>query len=166
MAADNVAGVSPQSIIDRDGVLVVGVRGYYLKTFGHPFKNDINVYDDAMFIVTAEKLAAFNWNVDPSHGKKGVATLVPGLYQLVKWMHRGKYAALQIIEDIVKRAGIAGLDKGRHGINFHYGGSSSTGSLGCQTAPYAQYWQFQGLVYELMDTHKLERVKYLLVNNE
>lgn len=163
IAAKNVDGIDPQTILDRDGVLIVGVRGYYLKTFGNPFKNDINVYDDAMFIVTRESLASFNWNVDPSNNKKGVATLVPGLYQLVKWMHKGKYAALQIIADVVKRAGMAGLDKGRHGINFHYGGDNDTWSLGCQTAPKVQYWQFQGLVYELMDTLKLDRVKYLLI---
>lgn len=152
-----------QAIIDRDGILLVGVRGYYKKTFGKPFENDRNFYDDAMFIVTREKIAAFNCNVDPSKYRFGIASLVPGLYQLVKWRHKGKYKALQIVEDLVKRDGKPGLDKGRHGINFHYGGDNDTWSEGCQTFPQSQYWQFQGLVYELMDTLKLDRVKYLLI---
>jgi hypothetical protein len=45
------------------------------------------------------------------------------------------------------------------------GGDSDTWSEGCQTFPRAQYWQFQGLIYELMDTHRLKSVPYILVEN-
>jgi lysozyme len=150
-------------LIEDEKLLIVGIRGYYKNTFGKPFENDRNFYDDAMFIVTADKLAAFNANVDPSRYRKGIATLKAGLYSLVKWRHRGKYAALQIAEDVVIRDHTPGESRGRHGINFHYGGDSDTWSKGCQTFPQSQYWQFQGRVYELMDRFKLKQVKYLLI---
>lgn len=150
--------------IRKEKVVIVGVRGYYKRTMGDPFKNDRNLYDDAIFIVTEQSLAAFNANADPSVFRKGIATLQPGVYDVVKWKHRGKYAALQIVKDVLKRDGQPGTSTGRRGINFHYGGNmSTTGSEGCQTFPPAQYWQFQGLVYELMDTHKKTSVKYVLV---
>lgn len=146
-------------------VVIVGVRGYYKRTMGKPFENDRNLYDDAMFIVTADRLAAFNCNVDPSRYRKGIASLKAGIYNVVKWRHKGKYAALQITNDAVTRDGQSGVDHGRHGINFHYGGDNDTWSEGCQTFPQSQYWQFQGLIYELMDTHRLKSVPYILVEN-
>jgi hypothetical protein len=146
----------------KEKAVIVGVRGYYKNTMGKPFVNDRNMYDDAVFIVTPNRLASFNANVDPARYKAGIATLEPGVYDVVKWRHQGKYDALQIVRDVVRRDGRAGLDTGRHGINFHYGGSTNTWSKGCQTLPKAQYWQFLGLVYELMATHKKRSVKYVL----
>lgn len=144
--------------------IVVGVRGYYLNTMGQPHKNDRNLYDDAMFLVTADgDMRSYNCNVDPSKYRKGMASLVPGIYKLVKWMHHGKYKALQIVRDDVTRDSTPGHDVGRHGINFHYGGDRDTWSEGCQTFPQAQYWQFQGHAYELMDHFKLKEITYLLV---
>lgn len=148
--------------LDKEKVIIVGVRGYYKRTMGNPFKNDRNLYDDAVFILTGDRIAAFNCNVDPSKYQKGIAKLVPGIYKVVKWMHKGKYKALQITQDVVERDGQPGTDTGRHGINFHYGGDNDTWSLGCQTFPQTQYWQFQGLIYELMTNHKLKEVTYLL----
>ena len=152
-------------LIEDQKVAIVGVRGYYKRTMGDPFKNDRNLYDDAMFIVTPDRLVAFNCNVDPSKYRKGIATLKAGVYRAVRWRHKGKYAALQIVDDMVQRDGQIGVDRGRHGINFHYGGDNDTWSEGCQTFPKSQYWQFQGLIYELMETHDLTSVTYLLVEN-
>lgn len=153
------AGIS----ITAEKAVIVGVRGYYLRTMGKPYVNDRNLYDDAMFIITPQSLAAFNCNVDPSRYREGIATLVAGIYSVVKHRHKGKYKALQIVRDTVKRDKRSGLDTGRHGINFHYGGDNDTWSEGCMTFPQSQYWQFQGLVYELMDTHGMREMKYLLV---
>lgn len=148
--------------LGAEPVILVGVRGYYKRTMGKPFENDRNLYDDAMFILTSDRLAAFNCNVDPSKYRHGIASLIAGVYNVVKWRHKGKYAALQITDDAVTRDGEQGVDHGRHGINFHYGGDNDTWSEGCQTFPQSQYWQFQGLIYELMDTYKLSRIKYVL----
>lgn len=151
-----------KAAIGDDGVLLVAVRGYYKKTMGDPSRNDRNLYDDALFILTPDKMRSYNWNVDPSKFRKGIASLLAGVYKLVKWRHRGKYAALQIVQDKVVRDQLAGIDTGRHGINLHYGGDSDTWSEGCQTAPQAQYWQIQGHTYELMDRNKLKVVTYVL----
>src|SRR5690606_4184301 len=147
-------------------ILIIGVRGYYLRTMGKPYQNDRNLYDDAMFLVTADDFVSYNCNVDPSKYRKGIASLVPGIYKAVKWRHKGKYAALQIVEDRVSRDGQTRVDVGRHGINFHYGGDDDTWSGGCLTFPRAQYWQFQGAVYELMDELKQRAVTFLLVEND
>lgn len=145
-------------------VIVVGVRGYYRDTMGEPFKNDRNIYDDAMFVLTEADMRSYNCNVDPSKFRPGIATLVAGVYHLVKWRHKGKYAALQILRDQVTRDREPGqVFSGRHGINFHYGGDKDTWSEGCQTFPRSQYWQFQGHVYELMDHYGKTDVAYLLV---
>ena len=144
-------------------VLIVGVRDYYKNSLGKPGVGDRNYYDDAMFILTGGKLESFNFNVDPSRHRKGIATLKAGLYSLVKHRHRGRYPALQIELDVVIRDGQKGTDTGRHGINFHYGGDDDTWSLGCQTCPRKQWLEFQPRVYALMDKFKLHRVKYLLV---
>lgn len=150
--------------LNNSPVLIVGVRGYYKRTMGDPYRNDRNLYDDAIFILAPNEFHAYNANVDPSTYRKGIATLVPGVYDVVKWRHKGKYAALQIVKDTVARDGQTKLDTGRHGINFHYGGSyTTTGSEGCMTFPRPQFWQFQGHVYELMDHYGLSRAKFLLV---
>lgn len=151
--------------VDEKKVVLVGVRGYYANTFGKPYLNDRNFYDDALFVVTPDLFMAFNANVDPSKYRSGIATLVEGIYEVVKWRHRGKYEALQIVQDRVTRDGKQGVDIGRHGINFHYGGSNDTWSEGCQTLPQSQYWAFQKLVYHLMDSYRLKSIKYLLVTN-
>jgi hypothetical protein len=149
--------------IAAEKLILVGIRGYYTKTMGDPLKNDRNLYDDAMFVVTEKDLRSYNCNVDPSKYKKGIASLVVGIYKAVKWMHHGKYRALQIVRDDLVRDSTPGHDIGRHGINFHYGGDRDTWSEGCQTFPQSQYWQFQGHVYELMDQFGLKEVTYLLV---
>jgi hypothetical protein len=146
-------------------VIVVGRRGYYRDTMGKPYVNDRNIYDDAVWIITTDDMRAYNFNADPSKYQKGIATLVAGVYKLVKWMHHGKYHALQIIRDVLKRDGLLGKSTGRRGINFHYGGNMGTGSKGCQTFPPAQYWQFQGHAYELMDHYGLQELTYLLTEN-
>lgn len=160
-------------ILERHGinlpdakVVIVGIRGYRKRTMGNPTRNDRNIYDDALIVISeCGEYKTFNANVDPSFYRKGIASLLPGIYEVVKWKHRGQYDALQIVLDKVSRDGQAGFDSGRHGINFHYGGEGSTWSEGCQTLPKSVYWIFLRLVYALMKKHKLSKVKYLLIEN-
>lgn len=142
---------------------VIGVRGYYKKSFGDPNKNDRGVYDDAVFVLTETDLHAFNSNTDPQVYRKGIADLNPGLYRVVKHMHHGKYAAFQIVRDDVARDGGVAHDVGHHSINIHYGGPTNTYSEGCQTLPKPQFVEFQPLVYRLMDLDKKADFAYLLV---
>ena len=152
----------------RERVVLAGIRGYYKNSMGTPGVNDRGIYDDAIFVVSAASGGAagefrgFQANTDPSVYRPGMATLLPGIYDVVKWRHHGKYAALQIVNDRLTRDDRPGIDTGRHGINFHYGGIG-TWSEGCQTMSKPDFLIFQPLVYRLMDRNGLSSVRYLLV---
>lgn len=126
---------------------LVGVRGYYRDSMGAVGRNDIGIYDDAIFVVSPNVFASFNANTDPSVTRPRIATLTPGLWLAHKiGLHKG-YRALsqQMGEVTVSRAG-AGLDTGYFGINIHRGGERSTSSEGCQTIPPKQWPAFIALV--------------------
>src|SRR3954462_14402217 len=95
--------------LDAEKAVIVGIRGYYLNSMGKPGVNDRNLYDDAIFVIaTDNRFRAYQANTDPSRFEKGMAVLVPGVYDVVKHRHHGKYAAFQIVKDRLKRDGIAG----------------------------------------------------------
>lgn len=146
-------------------VVIVGIRGYYRDTMGKIGANDRGIYDDALFVISPEKFEAFKANVDPSIFRKGIATLKVGIYKVVKWIHKGKYAALQIVNDTVTRDGQNGEFTGRHGINFHYGSETETWSEGCQTLPKSFYWNFLNLVYGEMQKYHIDSIQYVLMDN-
>lgn len=147
--------IEPYSI-DRDKypLVVVGMRGYYKNLMGAPGVNDRGIYDDAIFIDTAQATVAYNGNTDPSSHRpgsgtgahKGMATLNPGAWFVHRFdLHRGKYLAL------CQRAGHVTVtrdgnppytDTGRFGINIHRGGYNTTSSEGCQTIHPAQWDSF------------------------
>lgn len=148
-----VAKAHPEA--ELPGVFVVGVRGYYRDTLGKPGVNDRGLYDDAIFVVTPTRFAAFNANTDPSRyrrgrGKgagKGMATLKPGLWRAHRpGKHKGQYMALIQTGGPVTviRDGLAGdyEDTGWFGINIHRGGINTTSSEGCQTIPPDQWPEF------------------------
>lgn len=142
--------------IDRDKhpLVVVGIRGYYKNLMGAPGVNDRGIYDDAIFIDTAQATVAYNGNTDPSTRRpgtgtgsnKGMATLNPGAWFVHRFdLHRGKYLAL------CQRAGNVTVtrdgnppypDTGSFGINIHRGGYNTTSSEGCQTIHPAQWDSF------------------------
>lgn len=150
-------------------VALVGIRGYYLNTMGVAGKNDRNIYDDAIFIVSPSVYATFNANTDPSPFRKGVASLVPGVHLYRKGKHgisRGPgYPALR---PATKKEALPvfrdgeGVSIGYH-INIHRGGYNTTSSLGCQTIPPQQWNAFQSLVYEQMDRYNQSTIPYLLI---
>jgi lysozyme len=154
-------------------VALLAVRGYYLRSMGDPTKNDIGIYDDAMFIVSPSAYASFNANTDPSRHKPGIATLLPGLYLYRKGRHgisRGPgYPALRPAtpgEKLpVARYGESRVPSARPGValNIHEGSRNSTSSEGCQTIYPTQYKSFISTVYDQMDRYGQKVIPYLLV---
>lgn len=137
-------------------VFVVGVRGYYRDALGAQGVNDRGIYDDALFLISPNRISAFNGNTDPSRvrkGKgtgaaKGMARLKPGLYRAHQLgQHRagtpGAHSALvqRAGEVTVIRDGVDGdyEETGYFGINIHRGGVTTTSSEGCQTLPPDQW---------------------------
>lgn len=167
-----------------DGVLIVGVRGYYRDTLGAVGRNDRAIYDDAIFVVTPDAFVAFNANTDPSGYRKGsgtgagkgMASLNPGVWPVYRLdMHRrgakGQHEAL------CQRAGPVTVtrdgdppyeDRGMFGINIHRGGWNTTSSEGCQTLPPDQWPAFIALVTDQVKrvagaTWRRETLTYVLL---
>ena len=144
---------------------LVGRRGYYGDSMGAPHANDLNLYDDAIFLVEADRVTAFNANCAPGRHQTGMANLAvgrwlyrPGLHNLSKdpAEHPHYRALVQADEVVVVRDDTDAFKAGdRHpqygkclghgrwqgwfGINIHRGGNTVTSSAGCQTIPPAQW---------------------------
>lgn len=140
---------------ERHPLLIVGIRGYYLNTMGVQGANDRSLYDDALFLDSPFGFLAFNGNTDPDGvrrgqgfgSQRGMALLKPGLWHAYRFdFHKGRdFAICQRAAPVtVIRDGINGdyEHTGYFGINIHAGGTTRTGSLGCQTVPPAQWSSF------------------------
>ena len=154
-ASELRARIAPFAI-DRSvhPVVVVGIRGYYRNSMGAPAVNDRNLYDDAIFIESAQGMMAYNGNTDPSRYRpgsstgaaKGMASLDPGAWFVHTFdKHKGQYLAL------CQRAGPVTVtrdgdppyqDTGYFGINIHRGAYNTTSSEGCQTIHPGQWDSF------------------------
>lgn len=153
--------------IDKEGVALLAVRGYYRDSEGKPGVNDRRVWDDIIVIVLRDQVFRYQANVDPSIYQFRVASLVPGVYEIVKHLHKGRYASFQIVRDVVRRDGVEGVDIGRHGINIHYDSEHlPTGSLGCLTLRKSQYWPFQKRLYSYFAKFDKQTVKLVLIEND
>jgi hypothetical protein len=175
-ARPRLAASEVEKIIRRhkvtDPVVVVGVRGYYLRSMGDPTKNDRGIYDDAIFVWTASPVfAGFNANTDPSRFRPGIASLVEGVHRYRRGMHgisRGNpYPAFRPAtrgEALpVRRDGREGVHDGI-AINIHRGGHASTSSEGCQTIPPAQWNAFYALLDGEMKRHGVTTFPYILTS--
>lgn len=153
-------------------VAMLAVRGYYKKMGKNPRKNDIAVYDDAMFVWSANGYYAFNANTDPSITRPGIATLKPGVWQYRLGIHNITKAKSRQYPALVQAAPVTvirrgkGEDTGWFGINIHRGSRTNTSSLGCITLPPDGNWDsFYTLLKTEMSRAKVSRVPLVLVDN-
>lgn len=143
---------------ERDPLVVVGIRGYYLDSMGTKGFNDRGMYDDACFVVTLDTMRSFNFNMDASSyrkgwgfGKeKGMAMLATGVWRYTAGVHKTYRAFRQAGPVTVLRDGNKGSykDTGWFGINLHRGGVSGTSSAGCQTWPADQFDEAKNFIYD------------------
>lgn len=154
---------------------LVGIRGYYFRTMGSPTKNDRNIYDDAIFVVSDNVFASFNANTDPSPFRSGVATLLPGVYPYRMGNHGisrpgGGYPAFRPATPHealpVSRDGDVRVPNPKMGIalNIHKGGYNTTSSLGCQTIYPTQWAAFYELTKGEMLRSKIKNIDYILID--
>ena len=155
-------------------MLVVGVRGYYRDTMGKRGVNDRGIYDDGIFVIGENTLAAYNANTDPSAWRDGVASLLPGCHPYRPGNHGisrpgGGYPAFRPATNgealPVSRDGEKGRSS-RDGvaINIHKGGVNSTSSLGCQTIRPDQWEAFYSTTRLEMKRAGLVKFWYILID--
>jgi hypothetical protein len=159
--------------LDQYPVKLLGVRGYYKQTMGAPNKNDIGIYDDAVFIIAPNKLMlSYNGNTDPSYMYNNhTAILKPGGPYLYKIGMHGvsgdhPYRALRQFGRVtVVRSGKDDTDTAAAPfyIDIHRGGYNTTSSLGCQTIHPDQWPDFFTNVERLMDANRQSIIPYCLV---
>lgn len=126
---------------------IIARRGYYGDSMGALKQNDINIYDDAMWLVEEDRATAFNANCDPSRYVGTIASLKPGRYRYTPGTHNiskdprehPHYEALVQAGPVtvVRANGVE--ESGIFGINIHCGGHGTTSSAGCQTIPPSQW---------------------------
>lgn len=168
--AEEMLAWAYENDLDRsfDGVILLSIRGYYLDSMGVPGQNDRNMYDDAVAVLEIKdmrvvKMYTFNFNVDPSERRNGMAFILPDVYKYQKGKHRGQYWALRQASPVrLDRDGAGGLVSGYFGINIHKGGLTNTWSLGCQTVPQTQWDEFKELVYSLMTKYNQAWIYYVV----
>ena len=154
----------------EDRVALVGIRGYYANSMGVKRKNDRNLYDDAIILLSPSAHVTFNANTDPSVFKKGIAVLKTGVHRFRKGNHGiskpdGGYPALRPAnakEELPVERDKEGDSMGV-AINIHRGSYNSTSSAGCQTIYPSQWDGFINLVYTEMARYNQKTIPYLLV---
>ena len=155
-------------------LFVLAVRGYFSQTIGEA-GNDINVYDDAHFIVSPLGISAWNSNVDPTrygwNAKAGkyMARLSAGCWKFQRLIHRAKYQAFGQGDNLVRvdrvRAdgSIARVETGLFGINDHLGGENGTSSEGCMTHPPTQWNDYRKKLNKVLALASLKQFDFILV---
>jgi lysozyme len=160
-------------------VVLVAVRGYYLDSMGKAGVNDRGIYDDAVFAISPTMFASFNFNVDPSVHRAGIASILPGVH----WFRRGRhgisrdrpgkivsYPAFRPATPgerlPVSRDGEPGRSK-RDGVatNIHKGSRTTTSSEGCLTVPPDQWPEFYAIVDAEMRRHGVTKFPVILAEN-
>lgn len=151
---------------------MVGVRGYFQDSMGQVGRNDIGIYDDAIFLCSAYAFVSFNANTDPSVRKPKIATLRPGLYWYKLGIHglskpkAQQYEALVQADKVTVARQDGPTETGWFGINIHKGGRVSTWSAGCQTIYPSQWPGFIELAKSEMKRAGVTRIPYILIEGQ
>lgn len=152
-------------------VAILGVRGYYRDTMGARGRNDLGIYDDALFVISPNLFASFNANTDPARSGnnpkvgKPYAVLKPGVWRYRIGLHKQSYTALiqagpvTVIRDRYE-------ETGWFGINIHKGGETRVSSEGCQTIPPRQWAAFIATVQLEMQRAKVRDIPYALMEGQ
>ncbi len=159
--------------VDEYQVKLLGIRGYYKNTMGAPGKNDIGIYDDAIFILAPNKLMlSYNANTDPSRIYNAHTAVLkaggPYIYKIGLHGISGPkpYRALRQHGRVtVLRNGKEDTDTAAAPfyIDIHKGGYNTTSSLGCQTIHPDQWPDFFANTETLMDKNRQQFIPYCLV---
>jgi hypothetical protein len=139
-------------------------------------KDDINIYDDACYLVGDgfRLFESYNANTNPSFVRRGgrrLAQLNLGGYRFYRGMHRGKYRALRAYpEGVVLKVTREGQPSTAQYINIHKGSTNPASrdivwSEGCLTLPDTQYGDFVLRVWSAMDKHNVDTVRVVLIEN-
>lgn len=160
--------------LQKDRLNIVFVRGHYLDTMGKPGKDDINVYDDACFIVAPDLFESYNANTNPSFVRRGtrrLAQLNLGRYQFYQGLHKGRYKAFRAYpEGVVLDCTREGKPSTCQYINIHKGSTNPKAtdivwSEGCLTIPDTQYGDFILRTYNAMERLRQKVVEVAIVEN-
>lgn len=154
-------------------------RAYYDRSMGGP-GNDVGMYDDAGFIVSALGFSSWNANTDPSRygwnagAGKYMARLKPGIYTFRRLKHHASrpdgYMAFGqgdnpvTVERIRADGSVAVTETGCYGINLHRGGINGTSSEGCLTIPAEQWPAFDKTLSSILDKTDTKEFTLILID--
>lgn len=176
VSMERVKEVLESQGVDTSKVCLLGVRGYYLDTYGAKGKNDRGVYDDALIWWKVDSFYTFRGNTDPSSfrkgsgtgSKKGMALLKKGVWPgYYPGMHNGSVPHLAFRQGkpvtVIRDGSPDYEDTGMFGINIHRGGKNGTSSLGCQTVMPSDWDNFKSMGDEALKKYDQKEFVYCLV---
>lgn len=157
---------------------ILGRRGYMRDSMGAKGRNDRNMYDDMIAVVTPRLYRTFNANTDPSRVGGRLAVLQPGVWQYERGIHHpsspNAYPCLvqagpvTVLRDngVTETQKVDPRDVGPGGyppyIHIHKGGYNVTSSEGCQTIHPDQWPEFFELAIGEMSHFDITEIPYVL----
>jgi len=149
--------------LDPNHANLIYVRGHYLDSMGRPDVDDVNIYDDAVFLASPNLRESWNANTSPSFPKKGYAELMLGQFVYYPsfhhiWDAKKRYKALRPYPEGVRLKCLRnGKPSTCANTNAHMGGANPAAfdvvwSEGCLTVPKTQYPDFQSRVFHEIET--------------
>ncbi len=161
---ETIAILTDEGVSFENEVVLLGVRGYYKDSMGVKGRNDQAMYDDALFVISPDAFASYNFNTDPQKAGQKKAMLDAGHYKFYKGLHKRKYNALRPYPEGVSlpctRDGVKSMCGA---TNIHKGGFNDTFSEGCQTIYPVQYDEAMRLIYNQMTKYGQKTVRYILI---
>lgn len=171
------SGYNLPALLKEHPVCVIAIRGLFANTYGKPDANDINCYDDALYVARYSQepgtknqeqlvVTSYNANTDPTRygwnpgAGKYMARLKPGKYKMRRrrhgasrpgggYMAYGQDGSEVTVERIDENGKVRKTETGDYGIDLHPGGQTTTSSEGCQTIPREQWDSLDNLLQSL-----------------